>query len=498
MRTSEATTSESQHHSPLGLWDAISIIVGIVIGAGIYETAPRVLANASGPGEALAIWAVGGALSLVGACCYAELASAYPRSGGDYVYLSRAFGPSVGFLFGWAQLAVLLTGSIGMMAYVFADYAASILPIGELGVTLFAAGAVAALTALNVAGTAAGKRTQNLLSVLKLLGLASIVVVGFVAAGQPRAHAAPSAVSGASLGLAMIFTLYTFGGWNDAAFVAAEVREPRKNLPRALVLGTLLITVVYLAVNGAIIAGLGFDRARASDAVAADLVATVLGRGGASIMAVVVMISALGAVNGLIFTGARVYASVGADYSALSWLGRHSGRSGSPIASLTIQLAITLVMMAIVGTAGGRGAIDSAIRGVGLTAPEWTGHGGFDTLLRCTAPVFWGFFLLTSLSLFVLRRKDPDRPRPFRVPLYPVLPLVFTGTCAFMLVSAIEYAGALTLVGLVPLVAGVFVYLTSKRRIEAPDDAAGDRAGMPARRTDCFGRGVEPIGERMP
>lgn len=475
----------------LGVWDAVSIIIGIVIGAGIYETAPRVLANTSGPVEALLVWSAGGALSLIGACCYGELASAYPRSGGDYVYLTRAFGAPVGFLFGWAQLAVILTGSIGMMAYVFADYAAALFRIDGLVATLLACGAVVLLTLLNVVGTSAGTRAQNALAWLKLAGIAGIVVAGVVAAGSDRGdlptRESGGGGAGGALGLAMIFTLYTYGGWNDAAFVAAEVKNPRRNMPRALLLGTLLITVVYLLVNIAILAGLGFQRASTSTAVAAELVSAVLGPSAGVAMSILVMISALGAVNGLIFTGSRIYSSVGADYPSLSWIGRWHPKWGTPATSLLVQLAIALGLIGVVGTATGRGVIDVGLGALGLAPAQWSGHGGFDTLLQCTAPIFWGFFLLTSVSLFVLRYREPRRPRPFRVPLYPLVPLIFTVTCLFMLVSAIQYAGTLTLVGLVPLLLGVPVYLASKRKT-ATDSAQGK----------ALSDHVEAIGERLP
>jgi amino acid transporter len=176
------------------------------------------------------------------------------------------------------------------------------------------------------------------------------------------------------------------------------------------------------------------------------------------------MISALGAVNALIMTGARVHAGLGADYSALARLGRWHPRRRSPVWALAAQGAVTLGLILLLGTRGGRSVVDSSLGALGMAPAAWTGHGGFDTLLRCTAPVFWLFFLLTSLSLFVLRRKDPELPRPFRVPLYPVLPLVFSGTCLYMLVSAIDYAGSLSLVGACLVLLGLPLYFASKQR----------------------------------
>jgi APA family basic amino acid/polyamine antiporter len=176
------------------------------------------------------------------------------------------------------------------------------------------------------------------------------------------------------------------------------------------------------------------------------------------------MISALGAVNALIFTGSRLHATLGVDYSVLSRLGVWHAKMRSPVAALLVQMAITLTMIALVGTLRGRAWIDGALTSVGLSPASFSGHGGFDTLLSCTAPVFWLFFLLTGVSLFRLRQTDPDRPRPFRVPLYPFTPLLFCATCAYMLYSSVTYAGTLTLVGIAPLLFGVPVYFASKRK----------------------------------
>jgi basic amino acid/polyamine antiporter, APA family len=484
------TAEDTAERPKLGLWDAVSIIVGIVIGAGIYETAPAVFANAGSPALALGVWLLGGVLSLVGACCYAELASAYPRSGGDYVYLSRAFAPWVGFLFGWAQLVMLMTGSIGMMAYVFSDYAVVGAGLERSLSAPLAAAAATALTVLNLASVTLSKSAQNILTMLKAAGLVAVIIAGVVWA-ESGAFISDGGAGGAppSFGLAMVLVLYTYGGWNDAAFVAREVRDRRKNLPRALLLGTSFITLIYLAVNAAFMAGLGFDDASASEAIAADVLSRPLGALGGVAMSALVMISALSAVNALVFTGARVYSSLGADYSALSMLGRWHSRLRSPANALLAQLVVTLALITLVGTRAGRSVIDAMVRWTGGEPVSWAGHGGFDTLLRCTAPVFWAFFLLTSCALFVLRVRDPKRERPFKVPLYPALPAVFSATCLYMLHAAIDYAGALAWIGLGPVLAGVPVYFISRRRpgrpapqnLGVPNEQNHDRHGLDRR-----------------
>jgi amino acid transporter len=499
----------------LGLWDVVSIIVGIVVGTGIYETPPLVLRQVGGPAQALGVWAVCGLLALVGALCYAELASAYPRSGGDYVYLGRAFGPWLGFLFGWAQLAVILTGSIGMMAYVFADYAGRLWGLSITNRAACAAAAVAALTLLNLLGVVFGKATQNLLTVAKVVGLGGILVAGFgwpappaplvsaatavgmsVGATTPAGGAMaavtaaiPPAAAG-SLAFALVLVFVTYGGWNDAAYVAAEVRDGARNIPRALLLGTGAVTVLYVLVNAAYLWALGFDAARSSGAIAADVLKGPLGVAGERAMCVLVMVSALGAVNGLIFSGARVYSTMGADHPVFTWLGRWSSGRKAPVGALTAQAAISLGMIAVVGTPGGQGLVSSLLTGLGGGRLEWEGHGGFETLLKCTAPVFWLFFLLTGLSLFVLRERDPGLPRPFRVPLYPYLPLVFFATCAYMLHSSIGYAGMHGLVGGLLLLLGLPLYEVSRRlaRRAAPEGPGGPRPPVPAPGADTAPR----------
>ncbi|HHY85203.1 MAG TPA: amino acid permease [Verrucomicrobia bacterium] len=477
--------SEPQRGNPnrahLSLWDTISIIIGIVIGAGIYETVPLILQNVSGPLMGLGVWVLGGLLSLIGALCYAELGSTYPRSGGDYVYLSRAYGSWAGFLFAWGQLIVLMTGSIGMMAYIFAHYASTFWSFGPASQYVYALGAVLVISAANIAGMVFGKRTQNVLSAAKVAGLLLILLCGLFwpARGDAPAADASTAAAAGSFGFAMILVLYTYGGWNDAAFVVAEVKDKR-NIPRALVLGTLALTLIYVAVNGAYLLALGFHGARESGAIAADVLARPFGQAGARAMSVLVMISALGALNGLVYTGARVYATLGEDYRLFSRLARWHPRLNSPAWSLAAQAAITVGLMTLLGTTAGRSAINSAFGWVGMADVSWETHGGFDTLLRCTAPVFWFFFLMTGLSLFVLRFRERERPRPFTVPLYPVLPLIFCATCGYMLYSAAAYAGGLIVIGLVPVAFGIFLYWLSLRTAGGVTEP---RSGFPLPKT---------------
>jgi amino acid transporter len=522
---SPATGEAPPTRPALGLWDAVSIIVGIVVGAGIYQTAPFILKHVDSPQTALITWGVAGLLSLIGALCYAELATAYPRDGGDIVYLTRAFGRWAGFLFGWVQLTVILTGSIGMMAFVFANYAIRLSKAAfgwELGIIsafAFAGGAVFVLTVTNILGVVFGKTVQNILTFAKVVGLGAIIVAGFYAP-LPDAWTQPGNSLeklreltfpgfAPSLGVALVLILYTYGGWNDAAFVAAEVKNGKKNITRSLVLGVLIITALYLLVNAAYINSLGFPSAQASSQIAADVLDRAFGKGGVTLMCILVMVSALGAVNGLIFTGARVYSTIGKDYPLLSWMSGWDRKHGAPVPALITQGVLALGLVFLVGTKDGRDNInksleatlistrqvevkgdkgpkmvvektfllkpmdwaDSYLEKSDLAAGEKAGRlaaGGFDTLLTCTAPIFWAFFLLTGISLFVLRERDKDVDRPFRVPLYPELPLIFCLSCGYMLYSSISYAlerdwkGGLFLLGVAPLLIGIILYRISR------------------------------------
>jgi amino acid transporter len=426
------------------LWDAVSIIVGIIIGAGIFKAPAEVFHNVSAPWQALAVWALGGVLSLLGALCYAELASAYPRSGGEYVYLTRAYGSGAGFLFAWAQLAIIRPGGgIAMLAFLFAGEAAQLWGLDPWTAIGLAVLTIAALTLVNVLGASPGKQTQNLLTVVKVLSLGGIVVAGFCFAVPPETSARKLPVGAPSFVVMMMFVLYAYDGWNEAAYVSREVRDPRRNLPRALILGTAAVTVIYLLVNAAYLVGLGFSTVQATQAGAASILTQALGPVGGQVMSVLVMVTVLGALNGTIFTGARIFSEMGADHRLFAPLGWWSQRWQTPAWSLAVQALISIGMLV----------------GVSLW---WQNRDGFETVLKGTAPVFWLFLLLTGMSLFVLRWKDRTVERPFRVPLYPLTPLLFCAWSSFMLFGSLFDGRQEALIGLAVLLAGVPLYLLSR------------------------------------
>ena len=275
--------------------------------------------------------------------------------------------------------------------------------------------------------------------------------------------AATSPVNGPGWSLAMILILYAYGGWNDAAFVTAEVRHRSRNIPLALLYGIGLIVVVYVLVNLAYLRALGFQGLRDSQRPAADALSAVLGEHAGRAMSLLVMVSALGGLNGLILAVSRVHAAVGADHPLFAWLGRWSARTKTPIWSLLAQGLITVVMILGVGTEAGRGFVDKTLQGWGFRSIPWNQYfGGFDTLFAASAPIFWLFFLSTGIAYFVLRKIDRNRLRPFKAPWFPLCPLLFCGMSAFGLSSAANYAAPLLPLIAIPFFAGIPLYFLSQ------------------------------------
>jgi APA family basic amino acid/polyamine antiporter len=428
----------------LSLFDSTSLIVGIIIGAGIYQMAPDIAKGAGSWWGVLVIWAVGGLLSLFGALGYAELAAAYPREGGDYVYLSRAYGSWAGFLFGWIQLSVVRPGDIAVMAFAFALYARALWDpwtgaAGGYNQQIFAVLAVVILTAINVLGVRSGKWTQNVLTLVKALGLLAVVGVAvFAPAGPGAAQPASEPLAPLPLSVALILVLFTYGGWNEMAYVAAEVKNPRRNIVRALVLGTSAVTLLYLLANGAFLVALGYQGLATSEVVAADTIATAFPELGGRLISALVCISALGAVNGLIFTGARISYAVGADHRAFRPLGSWGRRTGTPVRALVAQAAIAITLIVALGSF-------------------------IDTIIYTAAPVYT-FFLATSLAVIVLRVREPQLDRPYRVLGYPVTTLVFCAVCAFLIYSAVMYKPLISAISYGLILLGLPIYWLTTRR----------------------------------
>lgn len=437
---SGATNEAGDPKSLLTLSDAVALIVGIVIGAGIFQTPALVAVQAGSDLVVLLLWFAGGLVSLVGALCYAELATAYPNVGGVYYYLKRSFGRGVAFLFAWARMTVIQTGSIVLLAFVFGDYATQIWRLGTFSSSLYAAGAIALLTALNILGLRQGKWTQNWLSLAKVLGLLLVVFLGLTT--LPNSSVPTEPASSGNWGLAMVFVLLSYGGWNEAAYISAEMQNKQRNILRSLLWSIGIITGIYLLINLAYLQGLGLSNMAGSEAVAADLMRSIWGEPGALFISILIAVSTLGAINATIFTGARTNYALAQDFSLFSFMGRWQKSHSTPIEAFLLQVAIALALV-FLGT---------------IT------RGGFETMVDYTAPVFWLFFLLSGVSLFVLRIREPEISRPFRVPFYPLTPFLFCVSCGYLLYSSLAYTGVGAVVGVLVVAAGIPLLFWNRHR----------------------------------
>lgn len=424
----------------LSLKDAIALIVGVVIGVGIFETPSLVAANVESAFGALFVWFLGGAMSLIGAMCYAELATAYPHVGGNYHYLMRAFGKNWAFLFAWARMTVIQTGSIALLAFVFGDYISQLWRLGDYSPSIYAAGVIVILTIVNIVGIQQGKSTQKWLTVATILGLVLVIVAGLVFTPPPVVSAAPT--SQGNFGLAMVFVLLSYGGWNEAAYISADLQNTKRNMVRSLLWSIGIITVIYLLINIAYIAGLGLSGMAQQEAVAASLMRRAFGEPGAVFISLLVAVATLGGINATIFTGARSNYALGQDFALFSFMGDWRNRSSTPTKAMLVQGAITLFLV-LLGTVTRK---------------------GFETMVDYTAPVFWFFLLLSGVSLLVLRVREPHVFRPFRVPFYPLTPILFCLICGYLLYSSLAYTGMGAITGVAVVLAGIPLLLLPRNR----------------------------------
>jgi amino acid transporter len=457
----------------LGVADATGLVTGLVIGAGIFTLPSQVAALVDTAWQLYALWLAGGLLSLIAALCYAELATSYPDVGGEYAFLRRAFGADCGFLFAWSRATVTVTGSLAFLAFAYGDYMSVLLPLGPHSDALHAVTGVLGLTIWNLSGLGRGSWLQKLLSSCEVLALVAIAIAGLVLIEPDAASAAP-AVSGASpglatTGLALVFVLFAYGGWNDAAYLSAETRGPSV-LVRALVIALVLVTLLYLLVNLACVRGLGLAGVAASDTVVADLLARALGPRAGQLIAAVVALAMLTSMNATLIVGARSNFALGRDYAGFGWLARwHTGR-GVPVTGLLLQAVLALLL--VLG---------------GTLSRE-----GLRAMVDYTAPVFWLFFLLVGLGMLKLRRAEPRRVRPFAVPFYPLPALVFCATAAGLLWASLAYARSGAVAGLGALLSGLVPLALARRRpglalAAALLTAAVLALALPGVRTALFG-----------
>lgn len=426
--------------------NSMAVVIGIVVGIGIFRLPPIIASNSSGELQFLLFWVAGGFISLMGALCYAELSSSMPNAGGEYYFLRKAFGRATGFFLSWGRMTVIQVGSIALTAFIFGDYATVLIDLGKYSPSIYAAAAVIALTLLNIMGTGHSSRTQNILTIIIVFSLITLIVAGFL---NTQAHGSGAflsrehsqAFSDGTAGLAMIFVLLAYGGWNEAAYLTGELHNARKSIVHVLVSGIAVITALYLLVNITYIYVLGFEGLRESQTVAYDLTRQIFGPAGSSIVVVLVVVSALSTSNATIITGARTNYALGRDFKLLGFMGKWNKTRNSPVNALLVQGFMSLVLV-----------------GIGARSQQ-----AIETIVDYTAPVFWTFIFLTTLCLFVFRIRNEVPASAYKIPFYPLPALLFLLACSYMLYSSLMYTGIGALAGVLILLAGYPVWFFAGR-----------------------------------
>ncbi|WP_199555796.1 APC family permease [Sandaracinobacteroides hominis] len=407
----------------LSATDVALMIVGIVVGAGIFRVPADVAAASSNNWEVLGLWLAGGLAALTGALTYAELATRYPSIGGEFHFLRLAFGARVGALFVWARVAVMQTGAIATVGFVAGDYAAGLWPNGP-SPAMWAGIAVLAVSFGNMISLEAGRRGQQIFVAIEIFAIVSViaaaVMLGIGGGGAAQVAGSGSAMPGTSLGLALVFIMLAYGGWNEAAYLSAETKGGGSGLVAALVLGLGLVTLLYLAVNAAFLFAFGREGLAGTPAPATLLLDAAFGPVGAALVAGAVVVASLSTMNATVITGARAMCAMGRHLPLFGPLGQWDQARSVPRPALLVQALVALA----------------------LTAYGATTRDGFSAMVAFGAPVFWLFLALTALSLFILRRRRPE-VGGFAVPLYPIVPLLFLGVCLTMLWSSLGYAAFL-------------------------------------------------------
>ena len=441
----ERITPETEKAAgPLTARAAASVAVGMVVGAGLFKSPALVAANVGSDAALFGAWLLGGLLALLGATCYAELAAAFPSQGGDYRFLTLAYGRRVGFLFAWARFAVINTGSLALLSFVLGDYLQAAWPLGALGSSIYAAITLIIYTVLNLRSRSTAIDTQVGLTLALVAGMLLIGLIGvlFVVRGMPPLDPEP-ATSGslASFGLAMVFVMLAYGGWTEIATLSSEMRDPKRGMLRALMLGLGTVTVLYLVINWALWRGLGLSGLASASAPASKLMEIALTEGADLPVIAVVFAAVVTSINATIIVGARTTFAAARDWPGLGRLGDWNDSRGVPAAAIIAQSIVALFLI-----------------GLGTATRQ-----GFATLVDYTAPVYWLFMALSGLALIILRRRQPDVARPFRAPLYPALPLLFTASSLFVLWSSLAYVRVGAVAGLAVLALGHFVALWLER-----------------------------------
>ena len=443
----------------LGLFSGTLLVVGGVIGAGIFLNPAIVAQRVGTPALTMAVWTIGAFVSLLGAFIFAELGSRSPSAGGGYAYLRDAFGPLPAFLYGWALLLAIASGATAAVSVTFANYTVPLIGLPAGSERALAVGAIALFSMVNVVGVAPGAWVQNIFTLLKLGAIGALIVVGLTASGVDLTTAGASVTAGAdsvvgashpsgamavavAIGTALVPVLFTFGGWQQANFVAEEMKDPRRNLPRALILGVLIVTAAYLLVNLTYLRALGLEGLAASRAPAADAMALLLGPAGRTFMRIGIACSTAGFLLVVILVTPRVYQAMGRDGVFFKGLATLHPRTRTPVNAILMQgtWAIVLVL-----------------------------SGTYGELLDWVTFADWVFFGLTAATLIVFRRRAPVGDH-FAAPLHPWSTLLFLAAALYVVLGAVVSNPGNALRGGLVLAAGIPVFLFWRRLSGSPPD----------------------------
>jgi APA family basic amino acid/polyamine antiporter len=424
----------------LGLWSGIALVIGITIGSGIFRSPAGIARLVPSPTLVLGLWVAGGIITLCGALSLAELAAALPESGGFYAYLREGWGRPTAFLFGWAELILIRASALGGIAIVFGEYLLRSLGVDpsthSLTARALAAGAIAFASIANIAGARVGAMIVNVSTVAKFSALGALIATSFVLGGRhggtfTHVMAASGATSAGNLGLALVSVLWAYDGFGDLSLVGGEVKDPARNLPRAIVGGTLAIIAIYSLANLAYLYMMPVDAIGRSPLVAADTMLAIFGRVGVGLVSSAVMVSSFSSLNGTMLAAPRIFFAMADDGLLFGAMARVHPRHGTPHAAILLAglLGMTLVVSRT-----------------------------FEALTSTFVLAIWPFYALSVAAIFRLRRLRPDIARPYQVPGYPVVPAIFIGSVACFVVNALISEPVPTMTTFALILAGLPVY----------------------------------------
>ncbi len=427
----------------LTLFDLTMISIGSTIGSGIFLTPALISRTLVSPGWVIVAWLIGGLMAIFGALSFSELGAMMPKAGGIYVFLKETYGGLVAFLFGWSEFLVTNTGSIAALGYAFATYLGYIVPLGSGGTMAFAVIGVVVLTVVNVLGVKIGGVFSDIFTALKLLGIAGLIVVGFFLGSTSHISmaspfATPPGGLSTSLALALVGVFWSIGGWQHATFTGAEVKNPQRNIPRAMIIASVTITLVYILTVVAYMMLLSGPEIASSQQLASDAMERAIGTAGGVAIAIAVFISTFGTTGIYTLTAPRIYYAMALDGLFFEPVSRLHPKFGTPAVAIVAQSVWAIVLIAFWGT--------------------------FENLISYVVFTDWIFYGLTGAAVMILRRKQADVPRPYRTMLYPFTPLVFTAGAAWFVINTLINKPAESGAGILFLLIGIPVYLYWKKR----------------------------------